>query len=224
MNIPIRKPIVQFAMFFALTLGAHGADDGGKKIELLSRHETVAEFRGTRQHKCMGLTSLCPDECGHSGSLATFKIIKYLKYEKPGEYGDPKSEEFVFLVEDNKKKPKVSAKMRAAVNTLKQGDMVLLSWNHNYVTVNGSSSPERPLARLEKIGDPGSQVWLRQIEDRVGVRDGAGHGPDLGSDEWMKAVSAKLGVIDSDGHGPTLGGDEWRNAVHWKAFGIKPKP
>lgn len=46
-------------------------------------------------------SDLCPDRCGHSGKLATFAIVKYLRYEKPGEFGDPRQEQFLVLIEDN---------------------------------------------------------------------------------------------------------------------------
>jgi hypothetical protein len=69
----------------------------------LARHATGAEVEGTSYHACLGMTSLCPDKCGQSGTIATFKIIRYVSYEKLGEYGDPKCEQFVFMVEDNMK-------------------------------------------------------------------------------------------------------------------------
>ncbi|MBM4093218.1 MAG: hypothetical protein FJ224_11500 [Lentisphaerae bacterium] len=214
---------VSLAIAFSLVLTglADGAEQGAK-AETLARHETVAEFQGTNYHRCMGLTSLCPDKCGESGPLAKFRIVHYVTYEKIGEYGDPKWDEFSFLVEDNMKHPKVPAEMHTAVNSLRKGDIVLLSWKHDYVTSDGGSAPERPLTRLEKIAPIGTQAWLNQIDRRAGVRDTAGHGPTIGSAEWIQAVSVKLGVYDKQGHGPTPDTDEWRNAIHWKAFGFKP--
>jgi hypothetical protein len=121
-----------------------------EKRELLSSHDTIARFTGLKDHKCMGRTSLCPDQCGHSGKLATFEIIKYLNYEKPGEFGDPKQEQFQILIEDNMGNVKVPAEIRTAILALKPGDSVHLKWNHDYVTRDGSSSPERPITLLEK--------------------------------------------------------------------------
>ncbi len=120
------------------------------KSELLSRHETVAEFVGTTNHRCMGMTSLCPDECGHSGTLATFRIIRYTKYEKPGKYGDPKTERFVVMVENNLGESKLSSALRKRIAALKPGDEVDLAWDHNYVTRGGSSAPERPIRKLKR--------------------------------------------------------------------------
>lgn len=213
---------LSLAISFSLVLtGLADGVEQGAKVETLARHVTVAEFQGTSYHRCMGLTSLCPDECGESGSLAKFRIVHYVTYEKLGEYGDPKWDEFSFLLEDNMKHPKVPAEIHTAVNSLKKGDMVLLSWNHNYVTGKGGSAPERPLTRLEKIAPVGTQAWLNQIDSCAGVRDTSGHGPAIGSAEWIQAVSVKLGVYDKLQHGPTPDSEEWRNAVQWKAFGIK---
>ena len=93
------------------------------------------------------MTALCPDRCGESGTLATFEIVKYMAYEKPGEYGDPKQEQFMVLIEDNRKNLKVPAAIRDAIVALKPGDLVRLQWNHDYVTQDGSKFPERPVIR-----------------------------------------------------------------------------
>ena len=209
------------AAVLVLSGWANGDEQRIPKVDTLAKHETVAEFRGINYHRCMGLTSRCPDKCGHSGSLATFRIVNYVAYDKLGEYGDPKCEEFAFLVEDNMNNSKVPADIRAAMNALKRGDIVLLSWNHDYVTVDGSSGPQRPITRLEKIANVGTEEWLNQIDRRAGIRDTAGHGPIIGSEDWKQAVSVKLGVYDNLGHGPTPDSAEWRNAIQRKAFGIK---
>ena len=125
-----------------------------EKRELLSSHDTEATFVGIKDHVCRGLTALCPDKCGESGKLATFKIVKYLDYKKPGEYGDPKQEEFMVLIEDNLKNPKVPAAIRDAVLALKPGAQVHLKWNHDYVTKEGTSSPERPIVELKPLAAP----------------------------------------------------------------------
>ncbi len=125
-----------------------------KTRELLSAHSTVSRFEGVKDHQCLGLTALCPDRCGESGKLATFTIIKYLRYEKRGEYGDPKQEQFLVLIEDNMKNPKVSPAIRDAILALKPGDLVELDWNHDYVTQAGSKFPERPIIRISPKNSP----------------------------------------------------------------------
>lgn len=124
-----------------------------RERELLSAHDTLAVFKGVKQHTCMGLTARCPDRCGHSGKLATFEIVKYLNYQKPGEYGDPKQERFMVLIEDNKGNAKVPVEIRDAIFELKPGDKVHLKWNHDYITEDGSKFPERPITMLERRKD-----------------------------------------------------------------------
>ena len=96
----------------------------------------------------MGMTALCPDRCGESGKLARFEITSYLSYKKPGEYGDPKQQEFSVLIEDNLSNPKVSPDILKKIGDLEVGSKVRLSWNHDYVTKDGTSSPERPITNI----------------------------------------------------------------------------
>ena len=140
---------VLFATAIARTVLAEEPRES--KRELLARHQTVAQFQGVAYQQCRGLTALCPDKCGGSGDFAAFRILKYLAYEKPGQYGDPKQQQYSFQVEDNMKNLKVPAAIRDTVVALKKGDFVLLDWQHDYVTKDGSSSPERPIKKLERI-------------------------------------------------------------------------
>lgn len=119
--------------------------------QLLSSHDTLATFEGISDHRCMGATRLCPDRCGSSGKLATFKITRYLAYAKPGEYGDPKQDKFMVLIEDTQKNAKVAEPILKAINALKPGDIVRLKWNHDYVTRERSKSPERPIVSLTTL-------------------------------------------------------------------------
>lgn len=141
---------VAVAAAWGLQVRAADAPAEGKR-ELLSRHETIAQFQGTQQRTCMGRTSLCPDRCGSSGSFAAFKILTYTDYEKPGNYGDPKQGFFAFQLSDNAGHAKSTPEIAAAVAALQAGDCVKLGWRHEYVTRGGSSSPERPVVRVEKI-------------------------------------------------------------------------
>ena len=118
-----------------------------EKREILAIHETRSEFLGVEEHVCRGLTAQCPDECGHSGSLARFRVVEYINFESFSEYGK-KQERFQFLIKDNMGLYKVDRMLAEAVERLSPGDIVLLSWNHDYVTVEGSSYPERPVTRL----------------------------------------------------------------------------
>ena len=123
----------------------------GESRELLSLHETVAEFQGLDYRRCLGRTGLCPDRCGHSGEFATFRIVDYLAYEKPGEYGDPKQETYRIQVSDFDKKQLGDPAILKLVGALKAGDRVALSWQHDYVTKAGSRFPERVVTRLDPL-------------------------------------------------------------------------
>jgi hypothetical protein len=147
-----RTLIVSLMILAATTLTSPaGPKDGKHERQLLSRHDTVAEFAGTRQHRCMGLTTLCPDRCGHSGTMAMFKIRHYLDYQKPGEYGDPQQEEYLVLVSDNTGKTKIPQATADAIRALQQGDRVRLIWQHDYVTDDNGSYPVRTIIGLEKL-------------------------------------------------------------------------
>ena len=43
------------------------------------------------------------------------------------------------------------ATIRDEILALKPGDMVHLKWNHDYVTKDGTSSPERPIVALKPM-------------------------------------------------------------------------
>jgi len=147
------------AVSIAMVLSsAVAADDGSKETarKTLADHQTVAKLTGVAFEKCRGRTADCPDKCGHSGDFATFEIVAYLSYKKPGQYGDDKQKTFSFQIEDNQKNLKVDKALAEAVRGLKAGDYVLLDWHHDYVTKTWpeggqANGPERPVMKVEKI-------------------------------------------------------------------------
>ena len=154
--------LITFIALLGTGTGTHAAPPRKNGRELLAAHETVAQFTGVAFQKCRGLTSLCPDKCGSSGDFASFKILGYVLYKKTGEYGDPMQESFMFQVEDNMKNAKVTPELRATMTALKKDDYVLLSWNHDYVTKDGSSSPERPVTKVSKITKEEAEKLLKE--------------------------------------------------------------
>ncbi|MFN7343365.1 MAG: hypothetical protein ACK5TA_08520, partial [bacterium] len=78
-----------------------------------------------------------------------FEIIEYLDYQKLGEYGDPKQTSFQVLIRDNLGKAKIPAEILSIIESLKPDTKVKLSWNHDYVTRDKTSSPERPITKIE---------------------------------------------------------------------------
>jgi len=121
------------------------------KRDLLSKHETLATFDGLEQQQCFFMTSFCPDECGHGGTNAVFTIIKYLNYQKTGQYGDEKSDKYYVRVTDSIESTGLIPQVREILDSLEKGEHVQLSWNHDYVHTDGCSSPERPITKLVKI-------------------------------------------------------------------------
>ncbi|XP_066917687.1 uncharacterized protein [Clytia hemisphaerica] len=119
--------------------------------DLLAKHETVATFNGLEDRPCFFRTSRCPNECGHAATLAVFHVIKYLNYEKPGKYGDKKQEKFHVRPSDSVEISGLTPDRKSVLESLKGGDYVLLSWNHDYVHTGGCSSPQRPITKLDKI-------------------------------------------------------------------------
>ncbi|MDE0835193.1 MAG: hypothetical protein OSA84_02445 [Akkermansiaceae bacterium] len=122
-----------------------------EKRELLSSHQTTATFSGIEKRKCRGRTSACPYRCGDSGDYASFKIIEYIDYKKPGKYGDPKQTTFSVQIQDNMENQKVSPEILKAIKALKVGDIAHLNWNHDYVTKGGTSSPERTIQLIKHV-------------------------------------------------------------------------
>jgi hypothetical protein len=155
LNSPSSPRLPRLALALALSVAlfhiASAQKNPGEKRKMLSKHQTVAQFAAITEHKCLGLTALCPDKCGQSGDMATFRILKYLAYEKPGQYGDEQQKRYQFLVQDNMKNPKVSAEVKAAIDALKPDDYVLLDWQHDYVSKAGANYPERTVLQLKRI-------------------------------------------------------------------------
>lgn len=121
------------------------------KREMLSTHETIAQFQGIEYRLCPGLTAICPEKCGHSGEFAIFNIVKYLKYEKPGKYGDAKQKTYQIQVTDFHRKS-IDEKLAPKISELKKGDTVMLAWRHDYVTTKGGSKfPDRVVTKLENM-------------------------------------------------------------------------
>ncbi|KAK2960661.1 putative flp protein [Blattamonas nauphoetae] len=125
--------------------------DPDSSFEVLSSHTAIARFVGVKFHPCLHMTSLCPDRCGHAKYLASFNIEEYEKYEKKGEYGDEKQTVFSFDMNPKAKVDRQAEAVIERVKTLKEGDLVRLSWDHIYVTSGGSKYPERIVRTLETI-------------------------------------------------------------------------
>ena len=119
--------------------------------ELLARHVTVARFNGLPFRTCRGLTGRCPRDCGGSGEFASFSIEKYLEYDKTGKYGSSKQTSHLIQISDFSREPMGDPVTLKVIAELKQGDYVMLSWDHERMTRKGSSSPNRPIQEIRKL-------------------------------------------------------------------------
>ena len=162
--------LVVIGLLLALPSRGTAADEPaakpGEKRQLLSEHHTLATFDGVEFRLCRGRTALCPERCGHSGNFANFTIRKYVKYKKHGEYGDPEQKSFLIQISDFDKLPIGDPAFAKTIADLKKGDFVLLSWNHDYVTKEGVSSPERPIVKLEKVESEKAAAMLSAQNDK----------------------------------------------------------
>lgn len=147
----MNKMFLMLVLIIVAAFVLHSKGMLGTKRETLSRHETIAIFNGKSDYTCRGLTALCPDQCGHSGIMASFSIVEYLAYEKPGQYGDPKQSNFQFLAKTSDGELKVRASIYRQVEYLNPGDTVYLNYRHDYITTKGGSKfPERTVTKLTK--------------------------------------------------------------------------
>jgi len=135
--------------------GAEAAKEGN---QVLSRHVTVAVFKGKEYRLCRGRTSRCPKTCGQSGEFAVFSVEGYLEYEKPGKYGDPMKKIFRFQVSDFDKKPLEGSPGSKVVASMKDGDYARLEWTHEY----DGSMPSRPVRLVKKIGKAEALALLKK--------------------------------------------------------------
>mgnify|MGYP004701973303 CR=1 FL=1 len=122
-----------------------------RKVDILAINETISTFEGIEFIPCMFLTALCPDRCGHAKNVAKFKVVEYIKYEKPGKYGDDKSEYFMVDINPNAEEDKQPQEFLNVIKTLKVGDKVKLNWNHLYINTEHACYPERTITLLEPI-------------------------------------------------------------------------
>jgi hypothetical protein len=120
-------------------------------FQVLATHKTIAEFTGIQHFPCRHMTSLCPDRCTHAHDAAVFNIVEYESYEKPGQYGDEKQSVYRVRLDNNGTTDKQDPALIAVIKDLAPGQRVRLSWEHIYVSDNGSKYPERPLRSIEKL-------------------------------------------------------------------------
>ncbi len=84
----------------------------------LGTHLATAVFKGKKQQHCP--FSNCPENCSHSGILATFEITHYLYHRAAGDKQDARLHELSFLANH--------FPFAEEMAELKEGDTVKLGW------------------------------------------------------------------------------------------------
>ncbi len=126
-----------------------------------SSHVFTAEFEGVHFHTCMGLTSLCPEECGSSGNMATFKVLDYQAFVVNGQGGTEKLDSYHLLISDYYKK-ELDEPYVPFINTLEPGDIVNIHLEYVYDTTQSTVRTVENLVSIKKkvIDAHGSQLAL----------------------------------------------------------------
>ena len=121
------------------------------KEEVLAINEVIATFTKIEHVPCCFRTALCPDRCDHASDIAIFKVDEYLKYEKPGKYGDDKVEEFNWDLKPTADNNKLHPEYLEIVKGLQPGQKVKINWTHFYIHDDHGAHPERSVTFFEKL-------------------------------------------------------------------------
>ena len=117
--------------------------------EMIYKYVAFGSFKQSKVQPCRHKTSLCPDRCTHAQKLYVFTLTdisvepgtsKQRKFCNPLTLG----KEFCISEKD------MGTWVDVATN-LTENDQVAIEWQHDYVTRNGCSGPERPVIRLSKL-------------------------------------------------------------------------
>jgi hypothetical protein len=95
--------------------------------------------------------------------MATFKVLGYINYNKPGQYGDAQQQHFHVKLEGIGAEK--DAEVVATIKSLQPSDKVRLDWKHDYVSTKSSKSPERPVVNIQKISNEHATEMLSRSTD-----------------------------------------------------------
>lgn len=147
------KNIYSVVATLGLAVPALFASPLPEKAELLASNTVVAQYMGTMELPCRGLTADCPDKCDHGTKAARFRVLSNEAYTKSGKYGDAKVEPASILLIDIKKPTpgQDDAALCAFIGALTTGDKVRLTQEHYYGRVGNAMVPFRPVTKVEKL-------------------------------------------------------------------------
>lgn len=146
----MNKKIILLTVVIGMMVVACTGTKAPEAKPFTSTHVFTAVFQGSHFHTCMGLTSLCPDECGSSGEMADFYVKEYKHFIVNGKSGTKKIETYHVLITDYYKteldKPYV-----ADIKRLEKGDLVRIHVEYVYDTTLDVVQPVENLISIKKI-------------------------------------------------------------------------
>lgn len=98
-----------------------------------STHIFIAQYEGSKFYTCLGRTAACPRDCENSGNMATFKVLKYIKFIPNSQSGTEKLQVYSIRTSDYYKKD-LTDKYVSVIKKLKKGDVVTLHIEYIYDT------------------------------------------------------------------------------------------
>lgn len=108
-------------------------------------------FVGMRHQPCRFRTAQCPDRCNHAKNVFTF-LLDNLAVTKNDQSRNAKWVEPVKVgAEHVVGEGDLGEASKTVAQVLRPGDKVKLEWSHDYVTIDGSSGPDRPVSCLVKL-------------------------------------------------------------------------
>ena len=125
------------------------ATSQGLKKPYTSSHVFTAKFEGITFHRCMGRTALCPEECGQSGNMASFKVINYQDLVVNGEAGREKLEHYQVLI-SNFHKIDIDKSYVSDIKNLQNGDEVTIYLEYVYDTTLPTVQTVENIVRITK--------------------------------------------------------------------------
>jgi hypothetical protein len=136
-------------------------------VNVLSTHDLMAEFVGIRHQPCHFRTSLCPDRCDHACDLAVFKTVGYVSWKKLSKYGEEPQALYHYRVSAAKNGTQMDTNLISTIKALKPGQLVHLQWEHQYLVTAQSSSPDRPITKLELLNEEEAKVLKAKLDSKI---------------------------------------------------------
>lgn len=119
------------------------------KKPFTSTHVFIAKFKQIKFHTCLGLTTLCPKECGNSGNYAIFNVSSYKTHIINGEAGTEKLSTYNIQISDYYKN-EIKEDYVNFIKKLKPDDEVTIYVDYIYDTTKPTVKTEEKLISISK--------------------------------------------------------------------------